>query len=59
LGVAIDRTSKLAFARSHDEATRRIAADLLRALVAALIGAADRPTRSLPTALADDGLPRT
>jgi transposase InsO family protein len=36
LFVAIDRTSKFAFARLHDRATRRIAADFLRALVAAV-----------------------
>ena len=36
LFVAIDRTSKYAFARLHERATRRIAADFLRALVAAV-----------------------
>src|SRR5215210_4398103 len=36
LFVAIDRTSKFAFARLHEKATRRIAADFLRALVAAV-----------------------
>ena len=36
LFVAIDRTSKFAFARLHDRATRRIAADFLRALVTAV-----------------------
>ena len=36
LFVAIDRTSKFAFARLHERATRRIAADFLRALVAAV-----------------------
>src|SRR5215210_747647 len=34
--VAIDRTSKFAFAQLHEKATRRIAADFLRALVAAV-----------------------
>ena len=36
LFVAIDRTSKFAFAELHPKATRRIAADFLRALVAAV-----------------------
>lgn len=36
LFVAIDRTSKFAFAQRHEKATRRIAADFLRALVAAV-----------------------
>ncbi len=36
LFVAIDRTSKFAFAELHERATRRIAADFLRALVAAV-----------------------
>ena len=36
LFVAIDRTSKFAFAQRHERATRRIAADFLRALVAAV-----------------------
>jgi transposase InsO family protein len=36
LFVAIDRTSKFAFARLHEKATRRIAADFLRALVEAV-----------------------
>src|SRR5918993_5788242 len=36
LFVAIDRTSKFAFARLHEKASRRIAADFLRALVAAV-----------------------
>ena len=36
LFVAIDRTSKFAFAQLHEKATRRIAADFLRALVAAV-----------------------
>ena len=34
LFVAIDRTSKFAFAQLHERATRRIAADFLRALIA-------------------------
>ena len=36
LFVAIDRTSKFAFVQLHERATRRIAADFLRALVAAV-----------------------
>src|ERR687889_2105280 len=36
LFVAIDRTSKFAFARLHEKPPRRIAADFLRALVAAV-----------------------
>ena len=36
LFVAIDRTSKFAVAQLHEKATRRIAADFLRALVAAV-----------------------
>jgi hypothetical protein len=36
LFVAIDRTSKFAFAELHKRATRRIAADFLRALIAAV-----------------------
>ena len=36
LFVAVDRTSKLAFAQLHTRATRRIAADFLHALVAAV-----------------------
>jgi transposase InsO family protein len=36
LFVAIDRTSKFAFAQLHEKATRRIAADFLRALIAAV-----------------------
>jgi transposase InsO family protein len=36
LFVAIDRTSKFAFAQLHDRASRRIAADFLRALIAAV-----------------------
>lgn len=34
--MAIDRTSKFAFAQLHERATRRIAVDFLRALVAAV-----------------------
>ncbi|HEX2236900.1 MAG TPA: IS481 family transposase, partial [Gammaproteobacteria bacterium] len=34
LFVAIDRTSKFAFAQLHEKATRRVAADFLRALIA-------------------------
>ena len=36
LFVAIDRTSKFAFAQLHERATRRVAADFLRALVKAV-----------------------
>ena len=36
LFVAIDRTSKVAFAELHEKATRRIAAEFLRVLVAAI-----------------------
>ena len=36
LCVAIDRTSKLAFAQLHEKATRQIAADFLHALVKAV-----------------------
>ena len=48
LFVAIDRTSKFAFARLHERATRRIAADFLRALVAAV-------PYTVHTALTDNG----
>jgi len=34
--VAIDRTSKFAFAELHETATRRVAGNFLRALVAAV-----------------------
>ena len=34
LFVAIDRTSKFAFAQLHEKATRRVAGDFLRALIA-------------------------
>ncbi len=36
LFVAIDRTSKFAFVQLHERATRRVAADFLRALIAAV-----------------------
>ena len=36
LFVAIDRTSKFAFAQLHEKATRRVAGDFLRALIAAV-----------------------
>ena len=36
LFVAVDRTSKFAFARLHEKATRAVAADFLRALIAAV-----------------------
>lgn len=48
LFVAIDRTSKFAFAQLHERATRRIAADFLRALVAAV-------PYTIHTVLADNG----
>src|SRR5215211_2097838 len=48
LFVAIDRTSKFAFARMHERATRRVAADFLHALVAAV------PYR-IHTVLTDNG----
>ena len=48
LFVAVDRTSKFAFAQPHERATRRIAADFLRALVAAV------PYR-IHTVLTDNG----
>jgi transposase InsO family protein len=35
--VAIDRTSKLAFAQLHENATRSVAGDFLRALIAAVL----------------------
>jgi hypothetical protein len=48
LFVAVDRTSKFAFAQLHERATRRIAADFLHALVAAV------PYR-IHTVLTDNG----
>src|ERR687898_428539 len=48
LFVAIDRTSKFAFAQLHEKATRRIAADFLRALVAAV-------PSTIHTVLTDNG----
>ena len=48
LFVAVDRTSKFAFAQPHERATRRTAADFLRALVAAV------PCR-IRTVRTDDG----
>ncbi len=36
LFVAIDRTSKFAFIQLHEKATRRVAGDFLRALLAAV-----------------------
>ena len=42
LFVAIDRTSKFAFAQLHERATRRVAADFLHALVEAV------PCRAVP-----------
>jgi transposase InsO family protein len=47
--VAIDRTSKFAFARLHEKATRRVAADFLHALVEAV------PYR-VHTVLTDNGV---
>src|SRR3712207_537134 len=52
LFVAIDRTSKFAFAELHEKATRRIAGDFLRALIAAV------PYR-VHTVLTDNGTPFT
>jgi hypothetical protein len=52
LFVAIDRTSKFAFAQLHERATRRVAADFLRALVEAV-------PYKVHTVLTDNGLPRT
>ena len=49
LFVAIDRTSKFAFARLRERATRRVAADFLRSLVEAV------PYR-IHTVLADNGV---
>jgi transposase InsO family protein len=49
LFVAIDRTSKFAFARLHEKATRRVAADFLHALVEAV------PYR-VHTVLTDNGV---
>lgn len=46
--VAIDRTSKFAFVELHEKATRRVAADFLRHLVAAV------PYR-IHTVLTDNG----
>ena len=48
LFVAIDRTSKFAFAELHPKATRRVAADFLRRLIAAV------PYR-IHTVLTDNG----
>jgi hypothetical protein len=48
LFVAIDRTSKFAFAQLHEKATRRVAGDFLRALAAAV------PYR-IHTVLTDNG----
>ena len=47
---AIDRTSTFAFAQLHEKATRRIAADFLRALVAAV-------PSTIHTVLTDNGTP--
>lgn len=49
LFVAVDRTSKFAFARLHERATRRVAAEFLKALAAAV------PYR-VHTVLTDNGL---
>ena len=49
LFVAIDRTSKFAFVQLHERATRRIAADFLRALVAAV-------PYTIHTVLTDNGI---
>ena len=52
LFVAIDRTSKFAFAELHEKATRRVAGDFLRHLIAAV------PYR-VHTVLPDNGTPFT
>jgi hypothetical protein len=52
LFVAIDRASKLAFAELHVKATRRIAANFLRALIAAV-------PYTIHTVLTDNGTPFT
>jgi transposase InsO family protein len=52
LFVAIDRTSKFAFVELHEKATRRIAGDFLRHLIAAV------PYR-VHTVLTDNGTPFT
>lgn len=49
LFVAVDRTSKFAFAQLHEKATRRVAADFLRALAEAL-------PYKLHTVLTDNGV---
>jgi transposase-like protein len=46
--VAVDRTSKFAFAELHERATRRVAADFLRRLIAAV-------PYSIHTVLTDNG----
>src|SRR3712207_4554420 len=48
LFVAIDRTSKFAFVELHEKATRRVAGDFLRALVAAV-------PYTIPTGFTDKG----
>src|SRR5215204_4178093 len=50
--VAIDRTSKFAFAELHETATRRVAGNFLRALVAAV-------PYKIHTVLTDNGTPFT
>jgi transposase InsO family protein len=52
LFVAIDRTSKFAFAQLHEKATRRVAGDFLRALAAAV-------PYKIHTVLTDNGTPFT
>jgi Integrase core domain len=52
LFVAIDRTSKFAFAQRHEKATRRVAGDFLRALIAAV-------PYKIHTVLTDNGTPFT
>lgn len=47
--VAIDRTSKVAFAELHPRATRLVAADFLRRVL-------KKPPDKIPTVLPDDGV---
>jgi hypothetical protein len=53
--VAIDRTSKLAFAKRETEADRSTASDLLQALVAFV---PYRSTRCSPTTVSSSAMPR-
>jgi hypothetical protein len=51
LFVAIDRTSKFAFAELHEKATTRVAADFLRHLIAAIEAGIIDPTKVVRIAL--------